>query len=78
MDKNDAKINVNNNDQEIKDIEDDNLLIEEAQKHGTLNGIRLERGDAAAIMIAALTTMVPFVLIIFFIYFVVIKLFFRL
>lgn len=50
----------------------------EEEEHGSLNGIKLEKGDTVAIIIAALTTVVPFVLIIFFIYFLVVKLFFRL
>ncbi|GKX29281.1 hypothetical protein SH1V18_17610 [Vallitalea longa] len=50
----------------------------EKKEHGSLNGIQLEKGDTLAIIIAALTTLLPFVLIIFLICFIIIKLIFRL
>ncbi|WP_304944238.1 hypothetical protein [Vallitalea guaymasensis] len=47
------------------------------KEENSLNGTRLERGDTTAIIIAALTTVLPFGLGIFLIYLIFIKILFK-
>lgn len=46
-------------------------------KEQYLNGVKLEKGDTTAIILAAFSTILPFALIIIMIYVVLIKLVFR-
>lgn len=46
-------------------------------KEPYLNGVKLEKGDTTAIIIAALTTVLPFAVIIIMIYVLLIKIVFR-
>ncbi|QUH30854.1 SPRY domain-containing protein [Vallitalea guaymasensis] len=47
------------------------------KEENSLNGTKLERGDTTAIIIAALTTVLPFGLGIFLIYLIFIKILFK-
>lgn len=47
------------------------------KEENSLNGTKLERGDTTAIIIAALTTVLPFGLGIFLIYLIFIKIIFK-
>ncbi len=47
------------------------------EEENSLNGTKLERGDTTAIIIAALTTVLPFGLGIFLIYLIFIKILFK-
>ncbi|GMQ57414.1 hypothetical protein AN1V17_18090 [Vallitalea sediminicola] len=62
-------ININNNDSRGTNLR--------KKEDNSLNGTKLERGDTAAIIIAALTTVLPFGLAIFLIYLVLIKIIFK-
>lgn len=47
------------------------------KKAGELNGVELEKGDTMAIIIAAMTTIVPFTLFIIFLFYLFAKWFFK-
>lgn len=59
------------------ETENTNIIKASKKDDKSLKGVKLEKGDTTAIIIAALTTVLPFALVIIFIYFILTKMIFR-